>query len=126
MADRVVNVKLRKKYYNLCNPDESLPPDDSRYVDIDTKSPDARGRNWSDALANRIELSEKPVCEFFTGLPGSGKSTELKHLAARLKDKDGAKLLPVLIDAELVLDIYNPIDIPDILVAILYKTDEVI
>ncbi|WP_437653638.1 hypothetical protein [Sorangium sp. So ce1182] len=126
MADRVVDKKLRRTYYNRCNPDESLPPDDPRYVDIDAKSPEARGRNWSDALASRIELSEKPVCEFFTGLPGSGKSTELKHLAARLEGKDGARLLPVLIDAETVLDIYNQIDVPEILVAILYKTDEVV
>lgn len=124
MADRVVDRKLRKKYFNRCSPDESLPPGDDRYVDIDETSPEARGINWSETLANRIELSSKPVCELFTGLPGSGKSTELKRLAARLSDKDGARLLPVLIDAEEVLDIHNPIDIPEILVAILYKTDE--
>jgi hypothetical protein len=126
MAGRVVSKKLRKEYFNRCNPDESLPPDDPRYVDIDGKSSEARGRNWSDALANRIELSSRPVCELFTGLPGSGKSTELKQLAARLQDKNGAKLLPVLIDAEEVLDVYNPIDVPDVLVAILYKTDEIV
>ncbi len=121
-----VNKKLRQKYYNLCDPAESLAPDDERNVDVDGKSSEPRGRNWVDALANKIELSEAPVCEFFTGLPGSGKSTELKRLAARLAAPDDARLLPVHIDAEEVLDIYNPIDVPDILIAILYKTDEAV
>jgi hypothetical protein len=83
MADRVANVKLRKKYYNLCNPDESLPPDDSRYVDIDTKSPDARGRNWSDALANRIELSESRSASSSPAFLGQGNrpsSSILPHV----------------------------------------------
>lgn len=125
MAGAPVNFKLRKEYFNRCNPDEALGPDDPRYVDIDA-STEARGGNWIDTLANRIELSAGPACELFTGLPGSGKSTELRRLAARLQDKDGANLLPVLIDAEQVLDLAAPIDIPDVLVAILYRTDEVL
>jgi hypothetical protein len=69
-----VDKKLRKKYFNLCDPRESLSPDDDRNVDVDAVSLEARGRNWVNALANRIELSNGPMCEFFTGLPGSGKS----------------------------------------------------
>jgi predicted kinase len=122
----MADLKLRRKYYNLCDPKESLEPDDKRNVDIDAANQDSRGRNWVDALANKIELSTGNVCEFFTGLPGSGKSTELKRLAARLAKKDGANLLAIVIDAEEVLDIYNPIDVPDILIAILYKTDEAV
>lgn len=118
-----VDKKVRKKYFNLCDPRESLMPNDARNVDVDTVTAEARGRNWVDALATRIELSKTPVCELFTGLPGSGKSTELLRLAARLQDPDDANLFPVLIDAEEVLDIFAPIDVPDILVAILYKTD---
>lgn len=121
-----VEKKLRREYYNRCDPSESLAPDDERNVDVDGASSEPRGRNWVDALANKIELSGNPVCEFFTGLPGSGKSTELKRLAARLAASEGAHLLPVHIDAEEVLDIYNPIDVPDILIAILYKTDEAV
>lgn len=119
-----VDKKIRRKYFNLCDPKEPLQPDDARNVDVDAESSETRGRNWVEALANKIELSRGPVCELFTGLPGSGKSTELKRLAARLQDPLGAHLLPVHIDAEEVLDIYNPIDVPDILIAILYKTDE--
>jgi hypothetical protein len=115
---------LRTKYYNRCNPEESLLPEDKRNVDIDEENSEIRGLKWIEALATRIELSAHPVCEFFSGLPGSGKSTELKRLSRRLRAEEGAHLLPVLIDAEDVLDIYNPIDIPDILMAIVQKTDE--
>lgn len=119
-----VDKKLRKKYFNLCDPRESLAPDDERNVDVDAVSLEARGRNWVEALANRIELSNGPMCELFTGLPGSGKSTELQRLAARLAAEDGAHLLPVLIDAEEVLDVRSTIDVSDILMAILVKTEE--
>ncbi len=113
-------------YYNRCNPDEPLPPDDQRNVDIDAAGDEdqlARGANWVEVLATRIELSSRPACEFFTGLPGSGKSTELLRLVDRLASEDGAHLLPVLIDAEEVLDLFNPIDVPDILVVTLYSME---
>jgi hypothetical protein len=118
-----VDKKLRKKYYNLCNPDEALGPEDKRNVDIDGEAPAVRGMRCVDVLANKIELSDTPVCEFFTGLPGSGKSTELRRLAARLEGEDGAHVLPVVVDAEELIDLYNPIDIPDILVAVIYEMD---
>src|SRR5262249_14112927 len=115
---------LRRKYFNLCDPRESLPPDDERNVDVDAIDPEPRGRNWVDALATRIELSQKPMCELFTGLPGSGKSTELLRLAARLGAEDGAHLLPVLIDAEEVIDVRSTVDVTDILMAILVRTEQ--
>lgn len=119
-----VDKKLRKLYFNRCKPDEPLLPGDDRNVDVDTLIAEARGRNWVDALANRIELSDEPLCELFTGLPGSGKSTELRRLAARLEREDGAHLLPIVIDAEDVIDLWTTVDIPDLLIAILVKTEE--
>jgi hypothetical protein len=118
--------KLRRAYYNRCKPYEVLEPDDPRYVDLDSLgTPEARvrGVSWVEKLAEQIELSDEPVCQLFTGLPGSGKSTELKRLAQRLQDEDGANLLPVLISAEEVFDLGNPIDIPDIIIAILHGTE---
>lgn len=118
--------KLRRTYYNLCKPNEALEPDDSRYVDLDSLgTPEARvrGLSWVEKLAEQIELSDEPVCQLFTGLPGSGKSTELKRLARRLQAEDGPNLLPVLISAEEVFDLANPIDVPDIIIAILDGTD---
>jgi hypothetical protein len=122
----VVDRRLRAKYFNLCDPRESLLPDDERIVDGPCVAA-ARGRDWVDVLAGRIELfqiSGRPACELFTGLPGSGKSTELRRLAKRLEDPAGANLLPVLVDAEAVLDVHGTIEVADVLMAILARCEE--
>ena len=81
-----LDFKTRKFYYNRCNPNESLSPTDERNLDIDSCCEEpVRGINWVERMAGRIELSNTPVFELFTGLPGSGKSTELRRLAARLE-----------------------------------------
>lgn len=103
--------------YNRCNPDESLAPDDERYVELDELG--VRGAHWSRKLARQIELSTGPVCQLFTGLRGTGKSTELRRLAARLANPAKRNLLPVLIDADDVLDLTTTIDISDVLALIL-------
>ena len=57
-----MDFKVKRKYYNLCDPQESLGPSDPRNVDIDNLDTGlARGINWVDRLANKIEFSEKPV-----------------------------------------------------------------
>ena len=113
----------RKKYFNRCKPDESLGPGDERNVDLDNLGHSVRGLNWTERLASGIELADEAMCVFFTGLPGSGKSTELRRLAERLSDPDKAHLLPVEIDAEEVLDLANEIDIPEIIAVVLYQTE---
>ncbi len=117
----------RKKYYNLCDPNEPLWPDDERNVDLDTyEGARVRGDIWVEKLAGQIELSNRPVFELFTGLPGSGKSTELRRLTTRLRDPERGHLFPVLIDAEEVIDLANEVDIPDIIAAILFRTEATI
>ena len=113
----------RRTYYNKCHPFDTLEPGDERYVNIDAIDPEhpVRGEDWVARLAGRIQLSDRPVYELFTGLPGSGKSTELRRLVQRLQANHG--LLPVLIDGEDAIDLSNPIDVPDIYFAILYYTD---
>ena len=123
MTAKAIDWELRQTYANRCNPDESLPPDDPRNVNIDELNPDARGVSVVDTIAERVEIAGSPVCEFFSGLPGSGKSTELRRLVARLAVPGKAHLLPVIIDAEETLDTANLIDVADILVAILYHTE---
>jgi hypothetical protein len=117
--------QAREKYYNLCNPDEALPAGDARNVDLDDlgDAPGVRGDRWIDTIATEIRLSRKPVCRFFTGLPGSGKSTELRRLQGLLEKRDGPDRLVVYIEAEAVLDLNAPIDVPDIWVALLYETE---
>lgn len=123
-----MDLQRRRYFFNRLNPDEPLEPLDERNVDIDVDPDPAlqpRGANWVDALARSIELSDKPVCQFFTGLPGSGKSTELRRLAARLRD-GGAHLLPVVVDAEERLDVFSPIDVADIVVMSLYCAERAV
>ena len=125
-----MDTQQRRVYYNFCNPDLPLDPENQRNVNLDELGdPDepVRGLNWGDKLATEIEFSvgddaiEKPACMFFTGLPGSGKSTEIWRLASRLRKQ--ANLLPVRIDAEDTVDLSDSIDISDIRVAILYHTE---
>lgn len=117
--------QAREKYYNLCNPEEALPAGDDRNVDLDelNGAPGVRGDRWIDTLATEIKLSRKPVCRFFTGLPGSGKSTELRRLQGLLEAKGGPDRLVVYIEAEAVLDLNAPVDVPDIWVALLHETE---
>lgn len=122
-----MDFKTRRHYYNRCRVHESLPPDDPRNLDIDAFGPTkVRGVSWVERLGNAIELSDKPEFLLFTGLPGSGKSTELKRLAARLSDPQLGNFLPVVVDGDQALDLTNPIDIPDILAAILYAVEEAV
>ena len=117
--------KTRKLYYNRCRPNEPLKPGDERNLDLDAADPKTpiRGYRWSDHLADKIALTDGHVCEFFTGLPGSGKTTELYRLSANLFASDGANLLTVYIDAFDFLETTSPIDIVDILAIIVHATE---
>ncbi|MBM3314016.1 hypothetical protein FJY70_05450 [candidate division WOR-3 bacterium] len=114
----------RRKYYNTCKYDGKIEPGDSRNLDIDRfgERP-VRGVNWVERLASPVELSDEPLLLLFTGLRGSGKSTELARLAARLEKPAGAHLLTVTVDAEDVLDVTSEIDIPDIIATIVSETE---
>lgn len=116
----------RRKLYNLCDPDEALDPSDPRCVDVDGLPGDVRGVRWAEAIAQRIELSDRAVCELITGLPGTGITTELLRLATRLRDEQNANLLVVHIDALEVLDFSSPIETPDVLLAVLQRTEEAV
>lgn len=120
------DLKTLKKYYNLCDPFEELRPDDPRNVDLDRKTPDGqyvRGSRWVDRLARQVVLADRPVQCMFSGLPGSGKSTELLRLAALLNDAKGPNFLTVIANAEELVDLSNEIDVPDVLIALLYETE---
>jgi hypothetical protein len=110
----------RKLYFNRCDPGESLPPDDTRNVDLDTfedgGSP-IRGVRWAEMLAARLDLSNRPVCDFITGLPGSGMTTELRRVEGLLRGKD-RPWLTVRIDGEQAFDLSSTIDVVDVLLAV--------
>ncbi|KYG05009.1 hypothetical protein BE21_43440 [Sorangium cellulosum] len=113
-----------QELYNRCNPDEPLSPGDERNVDIDVRG--VRGAHWTNKLARQIELSRTPVCQLFTGLRGTGKSTEIQRLEARLADPKRRNLLTVLIDADDVLDLTVEIDISDVLALVLQHTERAV
>ncbi|AGP36380.1 hypothetical protein [Sorangium cellulosum] len=113
-----------QELYNRCNPDEPLSPGDERNVDIDVRG--VRGAHWTNKLARQIELSRTPVCQLFTGLRGTGKSTEIQRLAARLSDPKRRNLLTVLIDADDVLDLTVEIDISDVLALVLLHAERAV
>lgn len=115
--------QLRARLFNACQPGDALAAGDARYVALDEETPThppVRGRNWAKTIARRIELSDDPVCEFFTGLPGSGKTTELERLAERL-GKEG--FLPVLIRGDRWLQTTAPLDIPDLWTVIVWQVE---
>jgi hypothetical protein len=110
-------------YFNRCNPDESLAPDDERNLDFEQLGGQIRGESWINEMAFQIERSDKPPCLFFSGLRGSGKSTELRRLQARLEDPARAHLLTIIVDAEEMLDLSAKIDVSDVLAMVLYATE---
>ncbi len=122
-----MDFETSKKYYNLCDPYEWLEPEDERNVEIDAlEGSPVRGINWVSRLTKEFARSEKPVFKLFTGHIGSGKTTELRRLCKRLSDPDGLNLFPVYINADRVLDLSNPIDVTDILSAVMYYTEKAI
>ncbi len=113
-----VEFARRRNLYNRCNPDESLGPEDVRNVDVDAKG--VRGEHWAEQLAARVMLSNEPLCQLFTGLRGSGKSTELRRLVAAM-EKEG--YLAIRIDADEHLDLTREIDVSDVLAIITREVD---
>ncbi|MCA9712706.1 MAG: hypothetical protein KDK70_43155, partial [Myxococcales bacterium] len=110
-----------------CDPAEPLEPDDPRNVDLDALTDESpRGVVWAERVARRFELSTKPQYMLFTGLPGSGKSTELRRLLKRLADPSQANLLPVLIDADQAMDLANPIDVPEIVAVVVNEVERAV
>lgn len=124
--------EARRKYFNLCDPEASLSPDDPRAVDIDTFGTDegrVRGNAWVEELVQDISYSDVPRCDLFTGLPGSGKSTLLRRLAKELEepeDKGSPRFLCVMVNAERWLDPASPVDVPDVLLAVLFEVERAV
>ncbi|MCP3681994.1 MAG: hypothetical protein GY861_04815 [bacterium] len=113
--------KRVKHYFNRCNPEIPIPENDpdSFYVDFDLK--ELRGEKCIDALAARIELSDGPTTQLFTGFPGAGKTSELYRLVKKLNDLD---YLVVYADSLNTIDVLNPIEYTDVLIALGLAVDE--
>jgi hypothetical protein len=117
-----MDLQTRKRLYNQCKADEPLEPADPRCVDIDGQGEQLRGQAWAERLAQQFQLSDTPVRILFSGLSGSGKSTELKRLRAVLQ-REQPNLRVVLVDADVRLDLGVPIEAADVLTIILDEVD---
>ncbi|MCP3983473.1 MAG: hypothetical protein GY723_03745, partial [bacterium] len=111
-----MDIQTRRRLYASCR-DEPLAPDDQRNVDFDNRDGLAiRGVSWVERLAAPIELSDRPTRQLISGLPGSGKSTELRRLEAHLRgEPEKPGFLVARVDAEDAFDLRQSIDLPDVI-----------
>ncbi len=125
--DQVMDLKTRRRLYALCR-DEPLAPDDERNVDFDHQGGmSVRGVSWVERLAAPIELSDRPTRQLITGLPGSGKSTELRRLEAHLRGKpERPGFLVARVDAEDAFNINQEIALPDVIAILVDAAERVV
>ncbi|MBI3268741.1 MAG: hypothetical protein HYZ53_06945 [Planctomycetes bacterium] len=109
-----------RQAYNRCRVEEPLEVGDRRYVDLDGRGVRGADRSCNDFLFARIELSETPTHQLYSGFRGSGKSTELRRLAERLR---GAGYNVVLIDTEDYLNLRIAPRVEDLLITIAAGVD---
>lgn len=105
--------KTKKHLLRQCKPDEPIPPHDPRHYDFDAG--ELRGQPWRTRAAEVIDLASEPTTQLVTGLPGSGKSTELSQLEQELV---GLDYRVVLADAGAWIRDDEPITHQDILLAL--------
>jgi hypothetical protein len=80
----VQNFNLIADIYNAFDPFRPLEPGDPFYVVCN----EVRGNdNVLRELGRKIERSNQPTCQLYTGHRGVGKSTELKRLKVDLESK---------------------------------------
>jgi hypothetical protein len=103
----------KKALLRACKLDEPVPPGDPRHYDFD--EPPLRGQPWRERVTEVIDLSSEPTTQLVTGLPGSGKSTELEQLSRDLVNLDHRV---VLADAGAWIRDDAPITHHDILLAL--------
>ena len=109
-----MDIATKKRILKACKLDEAIPPSDPRHFDFD-RPEQLRGQPWRERVAQVIELSMEPTTQIVTGLPGSGKSTELKQLKEELEQ---CSYDVVLADAGAWVRDDEPITHHDILLAL--------
>jgi len=74
-----------KDAFNACNPNQALPANDSRYVDLSPGRSD-EGNPVNQCRSRILNSDTTPTCQLFAGHRGCGKSTELQRLKKTLED----------------------------------------
>ena len=93
--------------------EQSLDPANERYVPL-YEDPELADEDPVELLAYAIEWTSESV-QLLSGYRGTGKSTELKRLKARLEKSD---CLVFLCDVEDYLNLSTPVDVSDFLMVV--------
>ena len=122
-----MDLEILRALYARCR-DEPLDPEDDRNVDFDHRDGFAvRGVSWVERLKRPILLSQEPTLQLITGLPGSGKSTELRRLEAHLRGSlEEPGHLVARVDAEEAFDLTQPIDLPDVIAILVHAAEQAV
>lgn len=116
-----------QRFVAQCDPDRPLQAGDPLYVELDDGTPVRGGDGTSciDELERTILFGERarPTCQLFTGFRGTGKTTELNRLRARLDANKAFGARTLLIDFEEFIDPYVPISITDVLRVLAHSLD---
>jgi predicted RNase H-like HicB family nuclease len=106
------DLELLKRIYQRCDPTESLKPGDNRYVPIYERGlcEDPVSR-----LKAHIDFSPVESFQLFSGFRGSGKTTELFRLRARMENAGAVVLYANALD---YLNPSEPVEISDLLMVI--------
>lgn len=114
----------KKQFYNRCDPQEWLPAGDDRYEPFDDeglRGPESPGRR----LLETIRLSEGPTTQLFSGLIGSGKSTELRRFAEMARHQGYFVAFVDVLDRPVpLIDRAKPIQTADVLFSVCLAIDE--
>ena len=109
-----------KEAFNNCDFENPLEWNDQRRVDLEAGGVRGTDACCIDFLQTHIELSDQPTYQMFTGFRGSGKSTELKMLAKKLRDKN---YCVIYVDTETYLNLHVPAQVSDLLISMAAGVD---
>ena len=112
-----MNRDTKRRLLKACRIDEPVPPGDHRHYEFDSPELHLRGQPWRERASQVIDLASEgeSTTQILTGLPGSGKSTELRQLEEDLRGR-GYRVL--FADAGAWIRDDAPITTQDILLAL--------
>ncbi len=111
-----LDLETIRRIIERCDPQRPLAEDSPLYIPLD-RDPPVRGERACIEVMRRTILSASgPTCQLFTGFPGTGKTTELRRLAASFQESPPPTSAHVLfIDFELWIHRFKPVQLSDIL-----------
>jgi hypothetical protein len=127
MLNAPFDLRHLQHFVKQCDPLQPLDAGDPRYIDLDVGDAvrGSDGASCIDEIERTIIFSEptSPVCQLFTGFPGSGKTTELRRLQNRLQENKLVPIHVVMIDFQEYRTDPTPLSIIETLRVLAYELD---